>query len=146
MPLGNVRIFDENGNFREVPFSDKLEEILVQENIVETIETKINELEKELKKIYGDDSQEKLNNRKYVPLGLSICLASFILPPIISYLSGNVDIFTTVNNSILGPINEALALGLSFSILGVPLGTIIEFFDYVDHKAISTNLMLKFVI
>ena len=53
MPLGNVRIFDENGNFREVPFSDKLEEILVQENIVETIETKINELEKELKKIYG---------------------------------------------------------------------------------------------
>ena len=37
-------IFDENGNQVQVEYYDNLDEVLVQENIVETIENRINKL------------------------------------------------------------------------------------------------------
>lgn len=41
---GKAIIFDENGNQVPVEYYDNLDDILIQENIVETIENRINEL------------------------------------------------------------------------------------------------------
>lgn len=61
---GKVVIEGQNGNKRLEDYSDNLDEILVQENLIETIEASIKDLEKKNHKL--DDAKKK---KKYIPWG-----------------------------------------------------------------------------
>ena len=69
---GKVIVEDENGNKRITEYSDNLEEILAQENLIETMENKIQELDKEL-------GNTKEDNKPYVPFVLPTWFFSLIL-------------------------------------------------------------------
>lgn len=73
-----VLVTSENGNQRIIENCDNIEEILVEENITESVTKKINELEEDKKKY------EKINRKKYVPIMIFICffLTKIILPTV----------------------------------------------------------------
>lgn len=62
--LGEIIVFDENGNARQIENTSNFEDFLDQENIVETLSTEIKKIEAELEKY---PSLEKINNKKYIP-------------------------------------------------------------------------------
>ena len=59
---GKVIISDENDNKTQSDYYDNLDEVLVQENLIETMEEKIQELEKE------SQSYKKSNKKHYIPV------------------------------------------------------------------------------
>lgn len=96
---GKVIVEDEKDNKKLVEYSDNLEEILIQENLIEEMENRIKELEKDLE-------NNKENNKPYIPflvptVILTFILARTVMAPLLG-LDVMVDtIFGTMNNSTL---------------------------------------------
>lgn len=76
--LGNSKVLvtSENGRQKIVDNYDNINEILIEENIIESVAKKVDELEDKKKKY------EKINKRKYVPIMIivSFFLTKIILP------------------------------------------------------------------
>lgn len=135
---GKVIVKDENGTQIPIEYYDNLDEVLIQENLIETIEDRISYLEKESQyyKIYN----KKYNKKHYIPIILILgVLTTIIGGPAIFYFLGNTDIYTSVVNTIFGTMNEAVFFSSVFSILYLPAISVLELNMYCNHK----NLLKK---
>ena len=126
---GKAIIKDENGNQTPVEYYDNLDEVLVQENIIETIENRIAYLESESKEY------KKYNKKHYIPVTFPLCaLITTIGVPAIFYWLGNSGVYINTINTIFGPMNEALLYSSVFSTVFLPLAGLMEFNMYSQHK------------
>ena len=126
---GKVIICDENGKQKPVEYYDKLDYVLVQENLIETMEDRIVELEKESK------SYKKYNRKHYIPFTLPmVALMTTIGVNIMFYYLTGTNPLTTSVDSIFGVTNEAVLLSSAFSTVMLPFGALIEFGMYRQHK------------
>lgn len=84
---GKVIVEDENGKKRVTEYSDKLDEILVQENLIEVMENMLSEVDK---KIQDDDSRLKKDKKGiFSPLIQAIIMTVFI-PLFLKLLIGDI--------------------------------------------------------
>lgn len=126
---GKVIISDENDNKTQSDYYDNLDEVLVQENLIETMEEKIQELEKE------SQSYKKSNKKHYIPVIFPmVALMSTIGAPIMFNLLTGTNSFTTYVDTIFGTISQALATSIPMSICFLPLGAGFELSMYRDYK------------
>lgn len=121
---GNVTVIDENGNARPVDYSDNLEEILIQENLIEDMENRIKELEMNLE-------NTKESNKPYIPVMLPTVIFALITAKTIMFpllgLDAPVDtIFGAMNNS-------TLVIGVVGS-LTIPFATAVDVLWYRQDK------------
>lgn len=126
---GKAIIKDENGNQTPIEYYDNLDEVLVQENLIETMQNEITKLEEESKE-YKNNSK-----KRYIPITLP--LASLIIifgVPALFYLFGYTNIYSSTINTIFGPMNEALLHSLVFYVLSLPVTGIIEYGMYCNYK------------
>lgn len=125
---GKVVVTDDNGLKEPVEYYDNLDEVLVQENLIETMEEKIKKLE-ELSEKY-----KKINKEHYFPITLPIvALMGIIIPLLIYFLSDGAALSTSIN-TIFGSINTLL-----YSSICVWMGTLLfsggcEFMFYNGYK------------
>lgn len=130
---GKVIIRDEFNNSRLLEYQNNLEEVLIQENVVETIENKINELEKQLKKY------ENLPKR-FIPYTLITTILEAIFAPKILFAIfkkyGGVDLykemFVSTSSISTATIINYFVLAICF-LLGT-IFTIIEYSSYKENK------------
>lgn len=122
---GKVIVEDENGNKRITEYSDNLEEILAQENLIETMENKIQELDKEL-------GNTKEDNKPYVPFVLPTWFFSLILAkPIFGVLGFDT---TTISQTVFGPMNDFTLTLLVVGAATLPLFCVYEKIYYNQIK------------
>ena len=74
---GKVIVEDTEGNKKQVEYSDKLDEILVQENLIENMEDRILELEE------ASQYYKKNNEKHYIPIMLLIGWSTSGLPVLV---------------------------------------------------------------
>ena len=118
---GKAIIFDENGNQVPVEYYDNLEDILVQENVVETIENRINEL----------SNIKILPKKRFIPLiTIGVAIAILIAPLILSLISGS-NLYTTYVDTILGKISFFKMIVI---ICGVTAGPLALICDIANHQ------------
>lgn len=123
---GKAIIEDEKGNKYIEDYSDKTEEILIQKNLIETMENRIKELEKELK-------ETKEDNKPHIPyIFLAVLLGLVTSIPMISGLAG-IDLLK-VSNTIFGPMNEYLIILVTLGITVLPPTILIELLWYKQDK------------
>ena len=109
---GKVLIIDENNKKREMPYTDNIDDILIKENVIEELETKIKELEDS--KTNFDYSYSKLVT--YYPF--ITCMLILLTFPIIGI-------------SLDFPIKLNLIYTLITSSFFIPFGALLS---YVSHK------------
>lgn len=138
----NAIVEDSLGNKRIVPYSEKLDEILVQENLVEHIEKKISFFESNI----CEDMDKKANVAKRCTI---ICFFTFfimpgILPKIVPNIIGIPDIYWIK----LG-FSQSTFMSVAFSIACAPLGIYLfrmlykEYRDYNKKKWGIKNVIEK---
>ena len=127
---GKAIIFDENGNQVPVEYYDNLDEVLIQENIVETIENKIKEL--------GDI--KVLSKKRFIPsTTICITIAILIAPIIINLISG-INIYTMPSNPIFGEMSLFKFIVISSAITIVPLSLLL---DINEHSIYNSNVNIQ---
>lgn len=108
---GNVTVIDENGDVKFIDYSDNLEEILIKENLIETIEDNMRKFEDSL----------DYNYRPYIPFTVP---ALFLIGP------G----FNLILNHLYGPMDN-LALFIGLTTLGLlPIAVPLEIKEYLMDK------------
>ena len=122
---GKVIVKDENGTQTSLEYYDNLDKVLIQENLIESMEDKISYLEKE------SQDYKKYDNKHYIPIALpfSIFMTTIGVPAFNSWLSNTDNLCTSVN-TIFGTMNESVL----YSFLFFPLATLIDFEMYRDYK------------
>lgn len=136
---GDIIVFDENGTPRQIENNnslDNLNEKFTQENIIEKIEKRIKELEKELE---GAPSPDEVNNKKYIPIYVIIITIIILISPLLNWLIyytlyGGINAFDIIVDTIFGPLNQALASSFPIATLLPFVGLILELSHYTEHK------------
>ena len=135
---GDIIVFDENGTPRQIENSNSLDILnkkLTQQNIIEKIEKRIKELEKELE---GVPSPDEVNNKKYIPIYIIIITIVILISPLLSWLIyytlGGINAFNIIVDTIFGPLNQALASSFPIAVLLPFVGLILELPYYAEHK------------
>ena len=124
---GKAIIRNENGNQPPIEYYDNLDAVLVQENVIETMEDRISFLEEESKKY-------KTDRKHYIPILLPMCtLLTAIFPSIFAYGLGNADLYITTVNTVFGPMNEALLYTIS-TLPVLPFIGGVEYIMYDKYK------------
>lgn len=127
---GKVIISDENDKKTQREYCDNLDEVLVQENLIETMDEKIQELERE------SESYKKYNRKHYIPFIFPMtALMSTIGSPLLTNWLTESNLFATSIDTIFGPMNQAMAVSISMSICMMPIGAAIELLTYNEHKS-----------
>ena len=116
---GNVTVIDENGSARPVEYSNNLEEILIQENLIE-------EMEKRIKKL----GNVNVNNKRYIPnfvpaIFLAMVIAKMVIPSI------GLD---EVINTVFGTMNLSTIATLGVGIWMLPLAIFLDTVVYYQEK------------
>lgn len=126
---GRAIVEDENGSKRVVEYSEDLDEILVQENIIESMEQEIIELEEESK------SYKKYNSKYYIPIILPLGLLTVAIVPsvLLNFVEG-ANAYTTIVNTIIGPMSKATAFTLTMTIASIPVVSFFEWLFYDQHR------------
>ena len=119
-------IEDEKLVKKVVEYSDNFEEILIQENLIETMEKKSQELEKKL-------NANKENNKPYIPYIVPAALfAILIAKPVMGTVFG-IDT-TMMIDTIFGTMNFLTPiLGLT-AVLVLPLTIVMEILSYSQYR------------
>ena len=137
---GKVIVKDENGTQNPIEYYDNLDEVLIQENLIETMEKKISKLEKE------SEDYKKHNKKHYIPIIFPFGLLATLIGPAYAYWLGNTDIYVSSVNTIFGTMNEAV-LYSCFSTLFLPILSLLELQMYhyyknskKDEKGINSEL------
>ena len=126
---GKVIVEDENGNKTVREYNNKLDEILVQENVIEAMEAQILILEEENK------IHKKNNPKHYIPIILPIGLLTIaIAPSVILSLVEGINIFTTTIDTVFGTINKAAVSTLAMAVPTIPLVSIFELAFYNQYR------------
>ena len=126
---GKALVIDENDNQRTVDYCDNLDDVLVQENLIETMEKEIKNLEKEISEI-----KKGSKFSKYL----------YILWPFLIFTFGPLITMTTlcnlfgVNQVLTLPLLGTLDFGTAVGILGstafsIP-GSLMSLANYFKEK------------
>jgi len=102
---GKVIVIEENGNKKLIEATDNIEEVLIQENFVETIEDEINKIEVESNKYNKNKNREKA--KIIAPIILSILLPIITIPTTFAIIGLGNNVLATFVNSVSG---EMIAL------------------------------------
>ena len=114
-----IVVSDENGNNRIIENSDKINEILVQENVVEAIEEKTLELKEKL-------IQNKVS-KHFVPENFLTTICGLIISDLLFKYVFKVNILTDL---IIGPFNAIFLMG---GIL-IPASSLFDVLNYFVYK------------
>lgn len=114
-----IVVSDENGNNRIIENSDKINEILVQENVVEAIEEKTLELKEKL-------IQNKVS-KHFIPENFLTAICGLIISDLLFKYVFKVNILTDL---IIGPFNAIFLMG---GII-IPAFSLLDVFKYFDYK------------
>ena len=126
---GKAIIKDENGNQIPIKYYDNLDEVLVQENVIETIEDRITDLEKKA------INYKKYNKKHYIPILLPLTILMITIGvPAMFYGLGKTGVYINTINTIFGPMNEALLYISLFSTLYLPFVSLMELRSYRQYK------------
>ena len=126
---GKTIVSDEKGNKRLVRYNGNIDEVLEQENVVETIENSINELKDDVMKF------SKKKNKKFIPFTTILTtIMTTTLPPILFYYLLDPKVFVTEIQSIFGTINQGLLLSIAVAAPIIPLGIISDIVSYRREK------------
>lgn len=121
---GTASVIDENGNARPIQYTDNLEEILIQENLIEDMENRINKLEKELQ-------NNKENNKPYIPFIVPTVILTFILARTVMAPLLGLDVMV---DTIFGVMNNStLTIGV-VGMFTLPLAAATDVFLYKQDK------------
>ena len=132
---GKVILKDNLDNIKKIEYCDNLEEILIQENLIETIQNKIDKLEE-------DSNKYKKNKKKYIPLMFIIGeLISLITPTIMLYMMGGIPAISCIIETAYGPLNISLVLTCLTNIITIPTFIGIETTYYSSYKEEEKNKM-----
>ena len=123
---GQVIISDENGKKTPVDYYDNLDEILIQENLIETIENKISLLEKE------SNAYKKYNAKHYIPFFLLMGLMTIVGVPVL--FSHCVENPTGYISTSIGEVNQNLFIFTAFSAITLPFTGFMELDRYTKYK------------
>ncbi len=126
---GKAIIKDDKGNQVPIEYYDNLDKVLVQENLVETMEKRIKELEKE------SEQYKKYNKKRYIPTIFPMAaIIAIIGAPIMAYFLGDTSVFTSQIDTVFGTMNKALFFSIFFSTVLLPLGAFLEAHMYYIYK------------
>lgn len=125
---GKVMVRDENGNQTLIDYYDNLDEVLIRENLIETMENKISSLEKESK------DYKKHNTKHYIPFFLLMGLITTVGAPAIFYGLGNTAVYTSTISTTFGEVNQAVFFTGLFSATVLPITALAELNMYKWHK------------
>lgn len=114
-----IVVSDENGNNRIIQNSDKINEILVQENVVEVIEEKTLELKEKL-------IQNKVS-KHFIPEYFLTTICGLIISGLVFKYVYKLNILT---DPMIGPFNAIFLMG---GIL-IPTFSLFDIFGYFDYK------------
>lgn len=142
---GKVVVEDENGKKTLEDYYDNIDKVLIQENLIEYIELKIKDLERQAK------SYEKNNSKHYIPIIFpgTVLATTVGAPLLVNWLSAGVA-FSTIIDTRLGPMSYAAAFALPAAALMIPMGAVIELGEYYSYKKshrreIGVNSELEFL-
>lgn len=114
-----IVVSDENGNNRIIQNSDRINEILVQENVVEVIEEKTLELKEKLIK-------NKVS-KHFIPDYFLTTICGLIISVLVFKYVYKLNILT---DPMIGPFNAIFLMG---GII-IPAFSLFDIFGYVDYK------------
>lgn len=126
---GKVIISDESGKQAPVEYFDNLDDVLVQENVIETMENRIAELEK-------DSQFYKKNNRKrYIPfVQPMVAFMSTVGVNLMFYFLSGTNPLMSSKDTMFGVVNEGVLYSSFFSTFFLPIGTLFEVMLYRQYK------------
>lgn len=127
-----VVVSDENGNNRIIENSDKINEILVQENVVEVIKDKIEELKEKL-------IQNKVS-KHFIPENLVTTICGLIISDLLFKYVFKVNILTDL---IIGPFNAIFLMG-GILIPAFSLFDVLNYFVYKQMKKEKQGDILEY--
>lgn len=126
---GKVVISDEHDSKTQRDYYDNLDKVLVQENLIETMEKTIEELEEESK------SYQKKNSKHYIPIIFpTTLLMTTVGSPAIVNLLTSTNLFITKVDTVFGQISQAMAVTIPMVTCIFPLGAMLEFSMYCQYK------------
>lgn len=128
---GKALVIDENGNQKTIDYYDNLDEVLIQEDLLETMKNKINKLEKEISQ-YNKGTKFSNFWEIFEPF-LMFTLLPAILVPIFCYFLGG--------NSVV-PISP-IELGLCYSTFFSIPGGLLSFGMYLKKRGIEKEQKAK---
>lgn len=127
---GKVIIEDENNNKTLTEYYDNLDEVLIQENLIETMEKRIKELEQEM------ETYKNCSGKRYIPviLPFTILLSTIGTPIVIKFLTG-FEPFNYPIDTAFGTTNLAMCMiPIVLSISTIPFGALAEICQYITYK------------
>lgn len=131
---GKAIIKDEKENQNPIEYYDNLDEVLVQENLIETMQNEITKLEEESKEY------KKNNKKRYIPITLPLAsLITIFGVPALFYLFGYTNIYSSTISTIFGPMNEAILHSSVFYVLVSPIIGLTEFCMYNNYKNMKND-------
>lgn len=131
-----IIVRDKNGNNRQIEYCDNIDDILEQENIIEMMENRINELELELDKYYSN-----YKRKKFFPLySIITTVFSVGLPPLLLFLF-NFNNKTALDNimSLFNTTNPYLFVSALISPIFIPFGIFSDIVDYNNCNRIENT-------
>ena len=125
---GKVIISDENGNHTQSEYYDNLDQILVQENVIEEMESRIQKLTKEVEK-YPEAK------KRYIPMYLySVLGVILIAPPLLVWTLTGINPYLGNIDTVFGSVNQVLFLTLATGSCALPLGLVFTLTDYSKFR------------
>ena len=122
---GRVMVSDEKGNFSNFDYSDNLEQILIQKNIIEVIEKEIQMLE---------ESKDDNIPPQFDMISLKACGKVTLAVPFVSLLFCSGDI-TSKFGTTMGPISNYIHNTLVLSFISIVTGACLIFCEYsIDRE------------
>jgi len=94
---GKVVVKDENKKAKRIDNCNNLEKILVQENVIETIENEFTLLEEQIEEQTNESKWEKI--RIFLPLLTGVIIPILVIPGLTN-LAGNIQIINTIFGTI----------------------------------------------
>ena len=122
-----VIISDEDGNHTQSEYYDNLDQVLVQENVIEEMEERIQELRKESKNY-------PLVKKKYTPYLIYSAVAAVLVTPIIIGILTGTNPYLESVDTVYGTVNEALFHSLAFGAIVLPFTSLLTIPDYFNYK------------
>lgn len=123
-----VIISDENGVHTQSEYYDNLDKVLVQENIIEEMENRIQELTKE-------SEEYPVIKKKYIPAYLYSGLVGGIIGTgLLNWILTGTNPYSLNYDTVYGTFNYGLYLSMVGGIPTFGLGSILSLIDYSNYK------------
>jgi len=126
---GKVIVSDEYGNKIQAEYYDNLDKVLIQENVIETIDNRIKELQKE-----KDSYDIKKVNKRYNPIYAYVTIGATLAATVIGLLIAK-SIYSDISMTDYILISSMADIGIA-----LPIGTAFTWADYTQHKDRIKNL------